>query len=61
MLIDLDDETWIYIVANVDTIIDMALDWKLNRNGFVDDKVDILDKRIWYTFKSIIPIRKVLE
>lgn len=57
----LDDETWIYIVDNVNIITEIGLDWKLNRDDFENDTTDILDKRMWYTFKSAIPIRKELH
>ena len=57
----LDDETWIYIVDNVNAITDIALAWKLNTNDFENDTTDILDKRMWYTFKSITPIRKEIH
>lgn len=59
-MLTLSDGTYLYHVNSVDEIVNLAIDWTLNRYSFKDDPVDILDKRIWYTYKSMTPVKHLL-
>ena len=60
MRVLLPDQSYLYRVNSVDEIVNLAIDWKLNRYSFKDDPIDILDKRIWYTYKSMVPVKHLL-
>ena len=55
------NEDCFYRVLSVDEVLNKAFDWRMNKGDFEDNKIDILDKRHWWFYRSYKTIKRMKE